>query len=113
MPVEWMGVLFGLLLVVVVLLLARVGLRGEALRREQHGLLVCPQSNEVVACRIEQDIRTGQWKQVHSCSGVAFGELICHQACTQLMNLGLHLPPPPADAAATRFMDGGFARPHA
>lgn len=105
-----MGFSFGLLLMGIVLLLARVGLRGEALRREQRGLLVCPQSNEVVACHIEQDIRTGQWKEVHSCSGVAFGEDLCHQECTQLMNLGLRLPPPAAGAVAARLMNGTFVR---
>lgn len=110
MPVEWVGVLSGLLLIGVVLLLARVGLHGGALRREQHGLLVCPQSTEVVACRIEQDIRTGQWKEVHSCSGVAFAEDLCHQECTQLLNLGLRLPPPAAGAVAARFMNGAFVR---
>jgi hypothetical protein len=110
MPVEWVGIVSGLLLIGVVLMLARVGLHGGALRREQQGLLVCPQSNEVAACRIEQDIRTGQWKQVHSCSGLAFGEDLCHQECTQLMNLGLRLPPPAAGVVAAGFMKGKFVR---
>lgn len=110
MPVEWVGISSGLLLIGVVLLLARVGLHGGALRREQHGLLVCPQSNEVVACRIEQDIRTGQWAQVHSCSGVAFGEQACHEECTRALNLGLRLPQPLAGSAAARLMNGTFVR---
>lgn len=86
---EWLGLLFlGAYLLAVV----AIALRGGRLERVQGCSFMCPLLHQPVGCRISQDVRTGQWLRVLSCSG--FGdpdELRCGQECIRLINLGLRL----------------------
>ena len=76
-------------LVLVVLVLAWLGLRGGKAAREQRVRLVCPHLKSVVDCRIVQDLRTGQWKQLNACSAFADPEdNTCDLECLRLANLG-------------------------
>ena len=70
---------------------AAVRFSGQPLWREQARRLACPLSGETVDTVMVQDIRTGQWKAVHSCSAQP-GALLCGRDCARLMNLGLALP---------------------
>ena len=90
-----LGMLFGLLIIVAALSLARIGLRGGWLRQEKSVHLACPVFGGDVDCEMVQDVRTGQWKAVRSCS--AFAEptqVSCEQDCARLLNLGLPSPRP-------------------
>lgn len=92
MPTEW-GLVAGVALAAALAALALIGLWGGRLRREQSCRFVCPRYERIVECRIVQDIRTGQWKQVQACS--AFADplgVACEQECARLMNLGFRLP---------------------
>jgi hypothetical protein len=80
-------------LALVVLVLAWLGLRGGKAAREQSVRLVCPHLKSVVDCRIVQDIRTGQWKQLNFCSAFADPEdNTCDLECLRRANLGLLTP---------------------
>lgn len=90
-----LGMLFGLLVVVAVSCLAWIGLHGGWLRQEKSVRLSCPVFGNPVECEMVQDVRTGQWKSVRSCS--AFAEpthVACEQDCARLLNLGLPSPRP-------------------
>ena len=65
---------------------------GQPLWRAQARHLTCPLSAETVDAVMVQDIRTGQWKAVRSCSAQPDGEVRCERDCARLMNLGLPLP---------------------
>lgn len=75
--------------------LARAGLRGGELRRTQTLPLWCPTSGDLVSCHIVQDVRTGQWGEVVSCSRFGAAAVTCGQECAGLLNLGL--PPDARD----------------
>ncbi len=93
-PEEWTRLLAGLALGAGVGGAAAVALRGGALERVQECRFVCPRFRETVTCRILQNIRTGQWKDVEACSAFTDPEkLLCERECTRLLNLGFRLPP--------------------
>ena len=95
------GLLPGLALAALLLILARLGLSGGALRQKQECRLVCPRFHEPVDCALVQDVRTGQWKDVLSCGAfVPPGTLLCDRECARVMNLGFR--PDGAAAAAGR-----------
>jgi hypothetical protein len=95
-PEHWIGMLLGLGLAAVVAVLARIGLTGGGLSREQHCRFVCPWLGRAVECRIVQDMRTAQWKQVASCSAFTRPEaVVCEQDCARMMNMGFRLPQAP------------------
>jgi hypothetical protein len=88
-----LALLGGLALGVLVATLARIGLRGGNLRQALDYRLVCPRLETRVDCRIVQDIRTGQWKRVESCSVFEDPhEVLCEAECVRLMNQGRLLP---------------------
>jgi hypothetical protein len=92
-PEHWVGILGGLALAAVVAALARVGLTGSGLSREQSCRFVCPWLARTVDCRIVQDMRTGQWKQVTACSAFTRPDaVLCEQDCARMMNMGFRLP---------------------
>jgi hypothetical protein len=80
-------------LAVVVGALAWIGLSRWPLHRSQACHFACPLSAEPVDCDMVQDIRTGQYKAVRSCSAFPEGEVRCALDCARLMNLGFRLPP--------------------
>jgi hypothetical protein len=91
----WMNVLPGAALAAVAAFLAWLGLRGGELRREQTCRFVCPRERRPVECRILQNIRTGRWLGVQSCSAFVDPEDVhCEQECVVLMNAGARLPEP-------------------
>lgn len=93
-PTEWTSPLAGAALTAVVIALGILGLRGGALRRAQKRRFVCPERGAEVDCEILQDVRTGQWKEVRSCSAFAADEgLPCEQQCRTVLNAGYTLPP--------------------
>jgi hypothetical protein len=53
---------------------------------------VCPEQKSSVVCRIVQDIRTGRWKGVLSCSLFGDQKPECDRECVKLLNLGVHPP---------------------
>ena len=94
MPTYWMGItdMIVLLLVGAILLVAVAGITRDGLHREQRLHLVCPRLDRPVDCTIVQDVRTGQWTGVESCS--AFdppSAVACDQDCARAMNLGFRL----------------------
>jgi hypothetical protein len=92
-PEHVAGLLSGAALAAIGAMLARAGLKGGGLRRSQHCALVCPRLERPVECRVVQDLRTGQWKGVSSCS--AFEDprrVLCELDCVKQMNLGLLVP---------------------
>jgi hypothetical protein len=96
MTVDWLVVLSGLALAAVIAVLAWLGLRGGALRHEQACRFVCPVFGAGVDCRIVQDVRTGQWKQVEACSAFRdLSQVLCDQDCAKAMNLGFRLSTTP------------------
>ena len=60
------------------------------LRRPQKRRIECPRSHEPADCVLVQDIRTGQWKELRSCSALAPGAT-CEVDCAKLLNLGYRL----------------------
>lgn len=89
---QWLGLASGLLLAGVVLALAFYGMRGGRLLCSQVRRFVCPISGKVVDCAIVRDVRTGQFKQVESCTAFPDpGDVRCQEDCTTMMNLGLPL----------------------
>jgi hypothetical protein len=83
-------VMIGFALLVVAALVA-FRFSGQPLWRAQARRLACPASGETVDTVLVQDIRTGQWKAVRSCSAYRGGEPHCDLDCARLMNLGLPL----------------------
>ena len=89
---EWAGVISGLVIVAGVVGLAWATLRSGQLQWEQSCRLVCPRFGSLVGCRMVQDVRTGQWKDVQSCTAFQSGEdIACDLECARLMNLGHRL----------------------
>jgi hypothetical protein len=89
-----LGLLVGVVLMAAVVTLVGVWLRRGRLQWEQDCRFVCPQLDKAVECRMVQDVRTGQWKRVLSCT--AFDDvcdLQCELECARLMNLGHRLAP--------------------
>jgi hypothetical protein len=69
------------------------GLGGGAFEHLQRTRFVCPKHRRAVECHVVQDVRTGQWKRVESCS--AFDDphqVTCSQECRRLLNLGFRMP---------------------
>jgi len=94
---EWMTPVAGVALTAMVIALGYLGLRGGGLWRAQKRRFVCPDLGTEVSCEIVRDIRTGQWKEVRSCSAFAAGEGIpCDQECRKVMNGGFPLPHSPS-----------------
>jgi hypothetical protein len=92
-PTEWTSPLAGVALTVVVIALGYLGLRGGALRRSEKRRFGCPELGADVDCEMVQDVRTGQWKAVQSCSAFAADEgLPCAQECRKVLNAGYALP---------------------
>lgn len=60
------------------------------LRRAQQRHVVCPRSHEHADCVLVQDVRTGQWKELRSCTALG-AEGSCEKDCAKLMNLGFRL----------------------
>lgn len=90
---EWTTPLAGVALTIVVIALGYLGLRGGKLNWAQRRRFVCPEREAEVDCQIVQDVRTGQWKEVQSCSAFAADEgLPCEQECRKVMNAGYTLP---------------------
>ena len=73
--------------------LAAIRSSGQPLWHAQERSITCPLSGETVRALMVQDIRTGQWKSVRSCSAHPLGEVLCGRDCARLMNLGRPLPP--------------------
>jgi hypothetical protein len=89
----WM-VLLPLTLVLVIAAAARFGPFGRRFRRAQAVRLVCPTRCEDVDCRIEQEVYTGQWQAVTSCSAhPGQGDPPCDKDCMKATNLGFSLSP--------------------
>jgi hypothetical protein len=94
-PQEWVGLGVGTLMLAVVLLLARWGLTGGRAEHRARRRLVCPRFHEAVTCELVQDVRTGQWRSVESCSAFAAPQqFLCDQECRTHLNLGLRLSQP-------------------
>ena len=91
---SWFGLLSGLVLAFLVAAVARLAFRGGALRRTTFCAFGCPEGRGPVNCRILQDIRTGQWMAVQSCSALleAPGAATCVEECRERANLGLLVP---------------------
>jgi hypothetical protein len=97
------GLLAGLALAALVMVLARIGLSGGALRQEKDCRVVCPRFREPVDCTLVQDVRTGQWKDVLSCGAfMPPGTLLCDRECARAMNLGFGLDGAAATASPAR-----------
>ena len=93
---DWMMAGAGAASAAALLALARVGLKGGALDHVQTCCFVCPRFDEVVACAIRQNVRTGQWNDVEACSAFTQPDkVLCGQDCRRLMNLGLLRPRTP------------------
>lgn len=76
-------------LALVALAVAWIALRGGGLCREHSVRFVCPHLGSTVDCRILQDIRTGQWRQVRTCSAFTNPEeIVCDRKCHRIANLG-------------------------
>lgn len=68
---------------------------GGWLRRELGFRFECPLLGRTADCRVVQDVRTGQWKQMSHCSLVDLDHENCGLECARLANLGMMLPSPP------------------
>jgi hypothetical protein len=68
---------------------------GGWLQRELCFRFACPRGGRSAECRVVQDVRTGQWKQVVSCSLTDLQSEDCGTECARLANLGLMLAGPP------------------
>ena len=89
-PDEWAGLGAGVTLALAIGTLARLALKGGALERPREYSFECPRFHEDVQCRVLQDIRTGQWQEVVSCSAfVEPDKILCERECARLSNLGL------------------------
>lgn len=83
--------LFGVLVAAGVFALARWGLRRERYGCSQVCQFVCPRLGEVADCVLIQDVRTGQWKRLRSCSLLSEASEPCEWDCVKRLNLGLRL----------------------
>jgi hypothetical protein len=90
--VEWVGLAGGMAILVLWGGLAWLGLRGGKARCVHTSRFVCPALGVAVDCRMEQDLRTGQWKHVESCSAFADpSQITCDLECARTLNLGYRL----------------------
>lgn len=70
-----------------------IALTGGRLRYRHSVRLICPNLGRPVECRILQDIRTGQWRQVLTCSAFADPNVLdCDRKCARVANLGFLQP---------------------
>jgi hypothetical protein len=70
-----------------------IALQGGKLRVQHRVRFICPNLRRTVECRIAQDIRTGQWKQVLTCSVFTDPNVLeCDRKCARVANLGLIQP---------------------
>jgi hypothetical protein len=89
-PDEWNGLGAGVALALAAGTVTWFATKGGELRRSREYSFECPRFDEEVECRVLQDIRTGQWKDVKSCSAfVVPDRLLCARECANLANLGL------------------------
>jgi hypothetical protein len=89
-PDEWSGLGAGLVLAMGAGALARLGLEGGGLAGSRPYAFECPRFREDVECRVRQNVRTGQWEGVLSCSAFVEPEkLLCDRECARMSNLGL------------------------
>jgi hypothetical protein len=65
---------------------------GGWLRKELSHRFACPKGGQAAQARVVQDVRTGQWKQVVSCSLTDLEHEDCGIECARLANLGLMVP---------------------
>ena len=92
MTESWTGLPLGLAAAAAVAALARVGLRGGRATCAHTCHFLCPQSGAFADCQMVQDVRTGQWKEVRSCSLFPGAEALpCEKDCAARLNLGLGL----------------------
>ncbi|HJS57100.1 MAG TPA: hypothetical protein VKA01_03270 [Vicinamibacteria bacterium] len=89
-PEYWIVVLG---VVAVAAALTWIVLMGGRLRCQRGVRLICPNLGRPVECRILQDIRTGQWRQVLSCSAFEDPDALdCDRKCARVANLGFLQP---------------------
>lgn len=87
---EWSAVVLSVAVAIGLLSLARVGLRGGELSKQQACDVVCPRLHKVIQCRIVRNIRTGQWGEVERCSAFRPSDaVLCDRECVRRMNLGV------------------------
>jgi hypothetical protein len=92
-PLEWIRILAGLSVIAAAVALAWVALRGGHLLWQHSCHFACPQSDEVVDCRMVQNARTGQWTLVQACSALPGpAEVTCDLDCARELNRGHRLP---------------------
>ena len=92
MTESWTGLPLGLAAAAGVAALARVGLRGGRATYAHTCHFLCPLSGDLADCEMVQDVRTGQWKEVRSCSLFPGAEALpCERDCAARLNLGLRL----------------------
>ncbi len=83
----WIGLVSSLALVA--LALAWIAFQGGKLLRERSVRFACPHLGSTVDCRMVQDVRTGQWKELVTCSAFSDPERnSCDRECVRLANLG-------------------------
>jgi hypothetical protein len=88
----WVGVLYAVLCAAAVAALVFLGLRRTSCRSAQACGFMCPNYRSYVDCEIVQDVRTGQWKELRSCSIYRrVADLPCDQDCVRRLNLGFRL----------------------
>jgi hypothetical protein len=68
---------------------------GGWLRKELSFQVACPRDGRAAECRVVQDVRTGQWKQVVACSLADLEHEPCGLECARLANLGFAMPGQP------------------
>jgi hypothetical protein len=89
-PEEWAGMAAGAALAAVGGSVAWRVLQEGTLHLSREYCFECPRFREDVRCRVVQDVRTGQWKDVESCSAFAQPHrLLCDRECARVSNLGL------------------------
>lgn len=89
---DGMSLLLGILLAAGAVALARLGFRRERWHCAQSCRFQCPRFHSDADCELVQDVRTGQWKDVRTCSLFpAEGEVPCDWDCVRRLNLGFRL----------------------
>jgi hypothetical protein len=86
------GLFAGAVLAVFLVALASFGLRRERYRASQQCRFACPRFGTEVECELVQELRTGQWKELRSCSRFSrLEDVDCDPECARLLNLGFSL----------------------
>jgi len=92
-PDSWLGIASGVAWIAAVGALARLALRDGELAEARNCRFLCPQTGRPANCWMIQDIRTGQWRQMRSCSALAeMGLASCREECRREMNHGFLKP---------------------